>query len=62
MSEEEREELYSDEWMNHGQAWNYWDNTYTAYPKRIAFKNGKLLAFCASSEPQKIYWWNRMDH
>ena len=61
MSEEEREKLYSDEWMNSGRAWGSWKSTYTAYPKRIAFKNGKLLAFCASSSP-KIKWWNRMDH
>lgn len=38
----------------------YWYNKYNAYPKRIAFKNGKLLAFCAGSE-NIITWWNRED-
>jgi len=61
MSEEEREELYSDKRMNHGRAWDYWKNNYSAYPKRIAFKNGKLLAFCANDD-LIVAWWNRMDH
>ena len=38
---------------------NYW-NQYNAYPKHIAFQNGKLLAFCAN-DSQKNVWWNRQD-
>ena len=40
------------------QAWDYWKH-YNATEKRIAFKNGKLLAFCASSND--VTWWNRED-
>ncbi|MBR1602881.1 MAG: hypothetical protein IJ667_05525, partial [Synergistaceae bacterium] len=40
-------------------AWNYWHNTYTAIPKRIAFKDGKLLAFSASDND--TLWWDRED-
>ena len=29
-------------------AWEFWKNTYNALPKRVAFKNGKLLAFMAT--------------
>ena len=43
-----------------GQAWGYWSNNYSTIPKRIAFKNGKLLAFCAS-DSDEITWWNRED-
>lgn len=39
---------------------NYW-NQYNAYPKHIAFQNGKLLAFSAN-DSQKNVWWNRQDH
>ena len=31
-----------------GNAWNYWQR-YSALPKRVAFKDGKLLAFMATS-------------
>ena len=41
-------------------AWKYWSETYTAYPKRIAFKNGKLLAFCAN-DSKEIAWWDKND-
>lgn len=34
-------------------------NHYNKYPKRIAFQNGKLLAFCASAR-QKT-WWDLND-
>jgi hypothetical protein len=43
-----------------GDAWSYWNN-YNSYPKRIAFKNGKLLAFSAGSEEQHIEWWDEND-
>ena len=42
----------------------FWEK-YSAVPKRVAFKDGKLLAFCASddyeggSDGQE--WWNRED-
>ena len=41
-------------------AWRYW-NYYKAYPKRIAFKNGKLLAFSAGDNKQHVEWWGRND-
>ncbi|MBQ8691560.1 MAG: hypothetical protein IJ520_00250, partial [Synergistaceae bacterium] len=40
-------------------AWDYWKN-YSAIPKRIAFKDGKLSAFCANSSTQTA-WWDRED-
>ena len=43
------------------QAWEYWSNTYNAVDKRIAFRNGKLLAFCASDDDTNT-WWDREDH
>lgn len=43
-----------------GDAWENW-NYYSAYPKRIAFKNGKLLAFCANDK-KEITWWDKEDN
>lgn len=41
-----------------GDSERYW-NHYNAQPKRVAFQNGKLLAFFASDgEPT---WWDRQD-
>ncbi|MBQ7220821.1 MAG: hypothetical protein IJS28_07570 [Synergistaceae bacterium] len=40
-------------------AWEYW-NSYDSVEKRIAFKDGKLLAFCASDD-DNITWWDRED-
>ncbi len=59
LSEDEQEKLgrYSEDELE--TAWHYW-NKYNTYPKRIAFKNGKLLAFCANNE-NKITWWNKND-
>lgn len=37
----------------------YWEN-YSAYPKQVAFKNGRLLAFSANSIWKRV-WWDRMD-
>lgn len=41
--------------------WKY----YSAYPKRIAFQNGKLIAFCANGgnnvETTLNMWWDRED-
>lgn len=37
----------------------YWKH-YSNYDKRIAFKNGKLLAFCAGSS-MNIRWWDKQD-
>ena len=36
----------------------YWKR-YSAYPKRVAFKDGKLLAFFASDDEPT--WWDRQD-
>jgi len=41
-------------------AWRYW-NYYNAYPKRIAFKNGNLLAFSAGETKQYVEWWDKND-
>jgi len=41
-------------------AWYYWSNRYNAYPKKIAFKNGKLVAFSANSDSE-VVWWDRND-
>ena len=56
MTEEEKEEmgLYGDELES---AWFHWKH-YNAIPKRIAFQNGKLLAFSASDE-NEVEWWDR---
>ena len=60
LSEEQAEKLgfYSDDAL--AVAWRYW-NHYKAYPKRIAFKNGKLFAFSAGYEKQHVEWWDRDD-
>ena len=50
--------LYSDDAL--AVAWNYWKH-YNAYPKRIAFKNGKLLAFSAGDKKQYVEWWDKND-
>ena len=42
------------------EAWNYWKGN-SAYPKRIAFKNGKLFAFSAGKHKQHVEWWDRDD-
>ena len=41
-------------------AWRHWIH-YKAYPKRIAFKNGKLFAFSAGKHKQHVEWWDRDD-
>ena len=51
--------LYSDDSL--AVAWNYWNGLYKAYPKRIAFKNGKLFAFSAGKYKQHVEWWDRND-
>ena len=40
-------------------AWHYWKN-YDALPKRVAFKDGKLLAFMGTSGEEE-QWWDRND-
>ena len=42
------------------RAWGYWNDTYNGVPKQIAFQNGKLIAFCASSRDYN-QWWNKLD-
>jgi len=42
------------------EAWRYW-NHYNAYPKRIAFKNGILLAFSAGDKKNHVEWWDKND-
>ena len=39
---------------------DYW-NDYNALPKRVAFKDGKLLAFMGTSDPNFEQWWDRTD-
>ena len=60
LSHEQAEQLglYSDDVL--AVAWKYW-TYYNAYPKRIAFKNGKLLAFSAGNEKQHVEWWDKND-
>ena len=60
LSDEQAEKLgfYSDDVL--AVAWNYWKK-YNAYPKRIAFKNGQLLAFSAGEENQYVEWWDKND-
>jgi antitoxin component YwqK of YwqJK toxin-antitoxin module len=41
-------------------AWYFWSQRYTAYPKQIAFKDGKLIAFSANSNLTET-WWDRND-
>ena len=38
------------------ERWEY----YNAYPKQVAFKGGRLLAFSANSE-KNVTWWDRLD-
>ena len=60
LSPEQAEKLgfYSDDAL--AVAWRYW-NRYKAYPKRIAFKNGKLFAFSAGRYKQHVEWWDKDD-
>ena len=59
LTREQAEKLgfYSDDAL--AVAWNYWNGLYNAYPKRIAFKNGKLFAFSAGKHKQHVEWWDR---
>jgi len=41
------------------QSADYW-NHYNAYPKQVAFKDGKLLAFSAN-DSKRVQWWDRTD-
>ena len=61
LTREQAEKLgfYSDDAL--AVAWNYWNGLYNAYPKRIAFKNGKLFAFSAGKHKQHVEWWDRDD-
>ena len=45
---------------NMSKAWAYWSETYNTVDKRIAFRNGKLLAFCASDNDD-VTWWDNED-
>ena len=45
---------------NLDDAWYYWSDRYNAYPKKIAFKDGKLVAFSASAFSD-VVWWDRND-
>ena len=42
-------------------AYNYWKR-YSGYPKRVAFKDGKLVSFSAGNDVKHIAWWDREDH
>ncbi|MDO5760989.1 MAG: hypothetical protein Q4Q06_08175, partial [Bacteroidota bacterium] len=52
--------LYSD---NNGKlsdsSWGYWNN-YTGTQKKVAFKDGKIISFCASYG-KKSEWWDLSD-
>lgn len=37
----------------------YWEH-YDSYPKQVAFKDGKLLAFSANDSEDRV-WWDRQD-
>lgn len=40
--------------------YEHWEEN-SSYPKRIAFRGGKPIAFCANSSPE-IIWWDLNDH
>ena len=42
------------------QSAQYWKR-YSSFSKRVAFKNGLLMAFSAGATRERI-WWNRLDH
>jgi antitoxin component YwqK of YwqJK toxin-antitoxin module len=42
------------------RAWGYW-NSYSTIPKKIAFKDGKLIAFSASNDGEET-WWDKQDN
>lgn len=42
------------------QAWKYWCR-YNAYPKHVAFRNGKIIAFSANDVSRTV-WWDLNDH
>ena len=41
------------------QSAQYWEH-YNGYPKQVAFKDGKLLAFSANDSKERL-WWDRQD-
>ncbi len=41
------------------QAWGYWNN-YNGTQKKVAFKDGKIVSFCASSSSHSE-WWDLSD-
>ena len=62
MTEEQKEKvgLYSDDDL--AVAWNFWSKKYNEVPKRIAFKDGEVLAFCASNFKKEIIWWDNENN
>jgi antitoxin component YwqK of YwqJK toxin-antitoxin module len=42
-------------------AWGLWSGRYNKIPKKIAFENGKLIAFCASAT-NNDEWWDKQDN
>ncbi|TFH94095.1 toxin-antitoxin system YwqK family antitoxin, partial [Porphyromonas levii] len=40
-------------------AWDYWEQ-YNGCEKKVAFENGKLIAFCANEDYDDL-WWDRQD-
>ena len=46
-------------------AWHYWKDVYNSLPKRVAFKDGELLAFMATDDYGNPYWrakdWHELD-
>lgn len=42
-------------------AFKYWSKWYGKTPKRVAFLNGDIIAFCASGRKMSVLWWDMDD-
>lgn len=70
MSEEQRKLIGLDEEDETLEAaWFFWHDTYDAYPKRVAFRGGKIFSICANSDKTVLWfdmrnmeWPNIPDH
>ena len=62
LSEDEKKSLGFDSYdgLALGMAWIQWKH-YSAYPKRIAFQNGKLIGLSAGDQEQYVEWWDKND-
>ena len=57
-AQKERIGLYDDDQLSVG--WGFWNDTYKAIPKRIAFYKDHPIGFSANSEAE-VVWWNLDD-